>query len=256
GVHLREWEQARCDHAVGDCFGYHAVQVGAPFLPLLRSSRIQHRWTAAVEFPGTAAANGNGVAPPDLALEPAALPFTESSIDLLLLAHALEASADPHAALREAARVLVPEGHLVLLGFNPGSLWGFQQRRRLLAQRMGGHVPPFIPDVDDFIPYQRLYDWLNLLGFEIDAGCFGCYRPGVRSPQAFERLRWMEAAGDRWWPFMGGVYFLQATKRVRGLRLIQPRWKTEKEARSAVAALQRNSTTLPAQDTIHTACKK
>ena len=34
----------------------------------------------------------------------------------------------------------------------------------------------------------------------------------------------MEAAGDRWWPIAGGVYFLQAVKRVRGVRLIMPKW--------------------------------
>ncbi|MNC92563.1 hypothetical protein D3C83_90150 [compost metagenome] len=34
----------------------------------------------------------------------------------------------------------------------------------------------------------------------------------------------MDPAGDRWWPIAGGVYFLQAVKRVRGMRLIMPKW--------------------------------
>jgi hypothetical protein len=34
----------------------------------------------------------------------------------------------------------------------------------------------------------------------------------------------MDAAGDRWWPIAGSVFFLQAVKRVRGMRLIMPRW--------------------------------
>jgi hypothetical protein len=34
----------------------------------------------------------------------------------------------------------------------------------------------------------------------------------------------MEKAGDRWWPIAGGVFFLQAIKRVRGIRLIMPKW--------------------------------
>ena len=35
----------------------------------------------------------------------------------------------------------------------------------------------------------------------------------------------LEAAGDRWWPFGGGVYFLHGVKRVPGMRLITPHWK-------------------------------
>ena len=50
GQHLRQWEQARCDQAVGDCFGYHALQIGSEHLPLLRNSRIQQRWVAGIDF--------------------------------------------------------------------------------------------------------------------------------------------------------------------------------------------------------------
>jgi hypothetical protein len=34
----------------------------------------------------------------------------------------------------------------------------------------------------------------------------------------------MEPAGDRWWAVCGGVYFLQAIKRVPGMRPIKPSW--------------------------------
>jgi hypothetical protein len=45
----------------------------------------------------------------------------------------------------------------------------------------------------------------------------------------------MEAAGDRWWPIQGGVFFLQAVKRVRGLRLIMPRWSDRFAPKKALA---------------------
>ena len=45
------------------------------------------------------------------------------------------------------------------------------------------------------------------------------------------RLEWMERAGDRWWPVLGGVYLLTAVKRVRGMRMLQPRWKEIKRQR-------------------------
>ena len=251
GRYLQDWALARCDQSVSRCFGYHALQLGAPYLPLLRNSRIQHHWIA-----GTDLVTGNGHAskpspdtPVSLALDATALPFGEASMDLVLLPHTLEASADPHATLREVARVLVPEGHLVVLGFNPTSLWGVQQSGRVIAQRMGSQDPPIIPDVDDLIGYWQLRDWLRLLGFEIDAGCFGCYRPSLGNAKWFQRLHWLESAGDRWWPFLGGVYFLLATKHVRGVRMLQPRWKLVKQARNAAPATRRATV-------IETPCKK
>jgi hypothetical protein len=51
-----------------------------------------------------------------------------------------------------------------------------------------------------------------------------CYAPPCRQQKWLDRFRFMEAAGDRWWPVGGGVYFLQAVKKVRGVRLIMPKW--------------------------------
>ena len=45
----------------------------------------------------------------------------------------------------------------------------------------------------------------------------------------------MEAAGDRWWPLGGGVYFLLAKKRVHSMRLIMPSWKERLAAQGRIA---------------------
>ena len=63
----------------------------------------------------------------------------------------------------------------------------------------------------------------ELLSFEVESGRFGCYRPAVSDARWLERFQWMERAGARWWPIFGAVYFLVATKRVRGMRLLGPR---------------------------------
>ena len=47
----------------------------------------------------------------------------------------------------------------------------------------------------------------------------------------------MEAAGDRWWSFAGGVYLLRAVKRVHGMRIILPPWNTKKVPRKALSAV-------------------
>ncbi|MEI7785349.1 MAG: methyltransferase domain-containing protein, partial [Betaproteobacteria bacterium] len=164
----------------------------------------------------------------------AALPFGEQCLDLVVMPHTLELSEDPHTALREVERVLVPEGRVVISGFNPVSMWGLRQRRSRWLSRWG-LGQPFLPDQGEYIGYWRLRDWLRLLGFEVESARFGIYRPALRHARWLERLSWMDPIGARWWPIFGAVYFVVAVKRVRGMRLIEPAWR-ERARRPAVAA--------------------
>ena len=126
--------------------------------------------------------------------------------------------------LREVARVLVPEGRVVIAGLNPVSLWGLRQRRAHLYRRLGfGRL--YLPDAGEFIGYLRLRDWLRLLNLEIEVGHFGCYRPALVSAPWLQRFAWMDSVGARWWPILGAVYFLVAVKRVHGMTLLNPAWK-------------------------------
>jgi hypothetical protein len=85
----------------------------------------------------------------------------------VVLPHALELARDPHQTLREVERVLVPEGRVVIVGFNPASLWGLRQRAgRVRAGWAGRNQPLYLPRAGEFIGYWRLRDWLRLLGFE------------------------------------------------------------------------------------------
>ena len=160
------------------------------------------------------------------------LPFATASIDLVVLPHVLEFHDNPHQILREVARVLVPEAQVVIACFNPWSLWGF---RRLLHR--DGHYPWH----GRFITLQRLKDWCALLGLEINAGEMGCYVPPCRTEKWLRRFSFLEAAGDRWWPIAGGVYFLQAVKRVRGVHLIMPRWKDQLAPKKALRTNPRSA---------------
>ena len=151
-----------------------------------------------------------------------ALPFESSSLDLVLLPHTLELARDPHLALSEVERVLVPEGKVVIAGFNPASLWGLRQGGGRLLGRLGVRRSAglFLPTEGEFIAYSRLRDWLRLLSFEVEAGRFGCYRPALRSDKWLSRSAWIDSLGPRWWPVFGAVYLLVAVKRVRGMRLV------------------------------------
>jgi SAM-dependent methyltransferase len=203
GNYLLEREQAYFDGVVADIFGYNAFQLGMPELDLLRSSRIPLRCRL----------GPNGSV--DLRSDFRDLPIASNSADLVLLPHVLEFAEHPHQILREVARVLMPEAQVVLSGFNPFSFWGW---------RRTFHQGKDFPWRGRFITLMRVKDWLALLGFEIVGGQMACYAPPSRQEKWLERFKFMEEAGTRWWPIAGGVYFLQAVKRVRGVRLIMPKW--------------------------------
>jgi SAM-dependent methyltransferase len=236
GRYLLAWERAEFDRAVGDIFGFHALQLGLPELDTLQANRMPHRWLALPEPPreGDAARCA-------LVTDFAALPFEENSLDLVVLPHSLELNIDPHATLREVERVLVPEGKVVICCLNPASLWGLRQRRAHVYRGLGfGEL--FLPATGEFIGYWRLRDWLRLLSFEVESSSFGCYRPSFRTERWLERFDWLDHAGERWWPIFGAVYFLVAVKRVRGIKLIGPAWRPAKALATAPVPLANRGT--------------
>jgi len=216
GRYVLDWELAQFDNAVDDAFGYRAVQVGLPATDFLRRNRIPFRFGVALE-PGAA-----------VAADPLQLPLASQSADLVVLPHVLETHNDPHHVLREAERVLMPEGQLVVSGFNPLSLW---RLRQMFSGRHAG-----APWDARFISLLRLRDWLRLLGFELNGGVFGCYAPPCAQPKWLARFAFMEKAGARWWPIAGGVYVVRAIKRVQGMRLVTPAWRKERARRRRALA--------------------
>lgn len=198
GNYVLSREQAYFDRTVSDIFGFNALQMGLPEHDFLCTSRIPLRLNNA-----------------DVLFIQTELPFECNSLDLLLLPHSLEFSETPHQILREVERVLMPEGNLIISGFNPLSLWGLNRA----CEKNQGY-----PWCGEFIALARLKDWLALLGFEVVGGRFAAYAPPFQQTKWLERFAFMEAAGDRWWAVSGGVYFVHAIKRVPGMRLIKPRW--------------------------------
>jgi SAM-dependent methyltransferase len=250
GRYMLAWEAAQFDAVVEDCFGFHAVQLGLPELPALRMNRMPHRWLALPVAPGEGAhAVADDEAPllPEcgeapaacLVTDPAALPFPEASLDLVVLPHALELSADPHQVLREVERVLVPEGRVVISGLNPASLWGWRQGRARLTQWLGLGGTPYLPEVSQLIGPWRLRDWTRLLGLDIALERYGCYRPAVCSDQWLARMAWFDRVGPRWWPILGAVYFFVAIKRVHGMRLVGPAWRARQAASASPVPVAR-----------------
>jgi SAM-dependent methyltransferase len=232
---LLTWEQAQADQLLADVFGYHAVQLGWPELQALRQNRMPHRWQACAEFEWPGAAPPQGFKP-DVWLDSRSWPWQADSLDLVVLPHTLERSADPHACLREVERVLIPEGQVLITGLNPMSAWGWRQTR-------GGQGRLLSHTAQPLIGYRRLRDWLRLLGFEVQVSRFGGWTPALATEAWMHRWRWMETAGERWWPIFGGVYLVLATKRVPAGRLLPAKaWRKVRSPAVAAAPVARSDT--------------
>jgi SAM-dependent methyltransferase len=216
GSLLREEELALMRQLLPGMFGYHLLQLGDVMGEgLLAGSRIAHRMVMVDELP------------PELPQTPqseylrgsaAQLPLASSSLDVVVLPHLLEFEAAPHQVLREVERVLIPEGQLILLCFNPWSLFGL--RRLLQGWRNEA------PWSGHFYTPLRLKDWLSLLGFDTVVLRHYFYRPPLQHQSIMSRLRRMATLGPRFWPRLGGAYMLVAKKRVATLTPIKPRWRS------------------------------
>ncbi len=216
GVNLQEREQQLLSQVLPNLFGYHLLQVGRPMeSDFLASSRITHRIVMDEVLPQS-----------DFSGEESFLsqsdewPIASDSLDVALLPHTLEYVARPHEVLREAERTLIPEGHLLIVGFNPWSQFGI---RRLFSGWRNES-----PWCGHFYSTLRLRDWLALLGFDTVLVRHYFFRPPLQNEGIMRRLRKFERAGERLWSPFGGGYLLVAKKRVTTLTPIKPRWRTRR----------------------------
>lgn len=209
GQYLQAKEQALYDRAVVDLFGFNALQMGCVQMDLLSNSRIPNRIRSAECY--VPAMRSHMCCSDDF------LPFAEQSLDLLLLPHRLEFSTRPHQTLREAERVLMHEGHLIISGFSPMSTWGARASLNKVFS-----CNKTYPWNGKFIGLTRIKDWLALLGFEVISVETTCFIP------PFEQVTWHNYCSflDKFHSkLLGGVYFIVAKKRVTGVTPIKPIWK-------------------------------
>lgn len=181
-------------------FGYFAVQTGYSPLNLLTSAAVTRHIVTG---------NYDG----DIQCQSEYLPLESNSIDLLILSHTLELATDPHAALREAERVLVPEGKLYIVGLTPFSIAGaYQNIRNENYQRYTS---------------LRIRDWLSVLGFD-HLGTQPMKRVSIhkhyQQPIAKAGLK---SANYLLSKCKGGGYIIRAKKRVTRLTPLRQHWPTK-----------------------------
>jgi len=224
GQRLWSLEQRWLEQILPNLFGYHLVQVGyVGQSDLTASSRISHRVMMSAcsnTLPGHAV---------QFCGQSDQLPIATDSVDVVLLPHVLEYSSHPHEVLREVDRILVPEGHVVMLTFNPYSLWG--SWRLITAWRKQ------MPWSGQFFSTTRIRDWLALLGFDtVQQQGYG-FMPPWNTSRLADRLHWLEKPGQRFFSFAAGSSILVAKKRVTTLTPIKPRWHERKKPRWVATGL-------------------
>jgi SAM-dependent methyltransferase len=200
GQYLLQHVRQSLESSLDTAFGYHILQLGVSReQSLLECSSINHRMYAAQHVGGAVG----------LVAHSEELPLESDSIDILIAHHTLEFDSNPHQALREMQRVLAPQGHMVIIGFNPYSAFGTAAALKGLSRRSAWHQ-------HHPVGRHRLTDWLHLLGCEVQA-CSYLY---AVPPLGGGKLREYMIRCDRWLNThnvpIGGLYVLHAIKQVTG----------------------------------------
>ena len=149
GEYYRETLEQQMKPWLAKLYGFHLLKIGNLSAEInTEACAISHQVNVSLA--------GN---PMQVRADPLHLPFAEKSVDACLLAHTLPWCSDPHRLLREADRVLIDDGWMILTGFNPVSLMGL--RKLVPVLRKG------TPYNSRMFTLMRQLDWLALLNFEV-----------------------------------------------------------------------------------------
>ena len=214
GEALLARESRVVEEALDGIFGEQCLQLGqwGDANTFLRHARTQRQWLIDA---GAAASSPAAIG------EFHRVPVQDDSIDCVILPHVLDYSDRPHAILREVDRVLTAHGHVVILGFKTGGLWGV---RRLVP---GAGLPP---GAQNLVPERQLRDWLQLLDMRIQGAARYFFRWPLPLIRGASSSRW-----ERWWPELAACYMLTAQKRVSPLTPVKPVWRTKPKVVAGLA---------------------
>lgn len=199
GQTLSHFENTELSQLLPHYHGQLLLQLGGEtLLPALNSSPVTKKF---------------GI-PTNLYASYTALPIATESVDIAILWHSLETEKQPEMMLNEVWRTLTANGHLIIMGFNPLSLWGI---KALLDQTTA-------PWNSHFHSVHTLYHWINNIGAEIVTAKSFFYRPPLQNASLLHKLHWLEGVGLWLWPQLGAVYLLSIKKHVPPLTPIKAKW--------------------------------
>lgn len=206
GEIILETEKSVLNNYLEKIFGYHVLQLGGwQNTNFLNHSPIAHK----IYF---SSGNVNNLYNSNVQGDFIDLPFLENSIDLVIIPHSFADIGNAEEILNEVYRILIGEGHLIIVGINPFSLLGVANKLKLTD---------IIESKTKLIRMGRMINWLHRFGFEIVESKTFFFRPPIKNDAVLKKMVFMEIAGQMLLPKMGGVYILVAKKRVVSLTPIR-----------------------------------
>jgi SAM-dependent methyltransferase len=226
GQSLLAQEQLHCRNLVPSGYYPSSLQVGQPSISFLEEIESASRFYIGNGKPTVNGKRaGHEPQTPGQQVHCAiskstAMPFADKTHNLIVLPHTLDFCDDPHAVLREVNQILVPEGCVVITGFNQLSLWG--------GVRLAMKGSKRAPWTGHYYRVGRVQDWLSLLGFDLVGANMMAYQPPLQNEKWRRKLEFIDKVGDRWWPGFGAVYIIVGRKKeiavtARGAK--QLRWR-------------------------------
>lgn len=183
------------------CFGYYSAEISMlnfkqDWFPM---PNIQHKFCF-------------GNAKPTMMTDFESLPLASESVDAINMIHVLEFVHNPHQLLREIDRVLIPEGKVLILSFNPLGWQGIQKvfwMNRDLAPWCG-----------HFYSLWRIKDWLSVLGFDVEMIYHSFSSCLYKNKMVQQTIPILQQA-----PLFCSLSMFCARKRVSSMTPIEPHWE-------------------------------
>lgn len=208
GEAVLQAEKEAVHAALEKLFGYHILQLGfSEEHSLIDHSPVGHK---IIFSPGYRAGSTRPVASNE------ELPLSNDSVDVVVIHHALDFATNSHRVLREATRVLRPGGHMLIVGFNPYSFWGFW---KVFKRKKN------IPWRGRFISRGRVTDWLKLLELQINSVAYGLHFMPITLSRLLRRASSFEKFGNKMRSPFGGAYYFHCIKQSAPLTPIVPKWR-------------------------------
>ena len=204
--------ESRLSICLRDVFGYQGLLIGnlQPDRILLQNAGLHRKLT--LDAPGREAS---------INADALQLPIASDTMKLVVLWHTLDFCDNPHQALREADRVLMEDGQLIVIGFNPVSAFGL--RHLLTGWRRKS------PWYGRFYSRWRLKDWLSVLDYGIMHSEASFIRPPINSERLLRRLKGLERL-QPWFGGLGGIYIVQARKQTIPMTLSRRQWRRQRSS--------------------------
>lgn len=132
------------------------------------------------------------------------IPLPRNSVDCVLAPLILEPFGANFSLIDEIDRILKPMGFVIILSFNPWSLWGGALKMGTVHCYDNRKVKMRTPFSLNRIFLQRGYRQCSLSNF--------CYIPPVKNQSLLKKLTFFDEVGKMIWPFPSGFYCYIAQK--------------------------------------------